>query len=123
MKVEVVAGCTQCYVFVGSVLGEERVLLGEGVGEWAGGGWSDLEQSCVSRGAEDTEPGSVEGSNHRDVGDWPGNPQSSEAALRPPTQESEGPYTLCTLCSMRLCNELRMDKEQSRCCSLMLTID
>jgi hypothetical protein len=52
---------------------------------------SGLEQSCVSRGAEDTEPGSVEGSNHRDVGDWPGNPQSSEAALRPPTQESEGP--------------------------------
>jgi hypothetical protein len=30
---------------------------------------SGLEQSCVSRGAEDTEPGSVEGSNHRDVGD------------------------------------------------------
>ena len=54
---------------------------------------SDLEQSCVSRRAEDTEPGSVEGSNHRDVGDWPGNPQSSdpEAALTPPTQESEGP--------------------------------
>ena len=36
---------------------------------------------------------------------------------------SDDPHNLCTLCSMTLCNELRMKNEQSRCCSLMVTID